>query len=41
VLWAFEVSLCEESEHWLDQDVYLIWAKGPLFVRLKERAAIA
>jgi hypothetical protein len=38
VLWTFDLSLCDQSEDWLDQKVFLIWAKGPLFVELKERA---
>lgn len=35
VLFHFDLELMPESENWLDQKVYLVWEKNPLFVRLK------
>lgn len=37
VLWNFDMELCPESEDWLNQDVHIIWEKGPLMVRLTDR----
>lgn len=31
----FELELCEESRDWADQQVFLLWEKHPLMVRLK------
>lgn len=33
----FDVSLCNESESWADQDVFFLWDKPALMVDLKER----
>ncbi|KAK0628019.1 Isotrichodermin C-15 hydroxylase [Lasiodiplodia hormozganensis] len=35
VLYHFDLELMPESKNWLDQKVYLVWEKNPLFVRLK------
>lgn len=35
MIWNFDLELCEESESWLDQKVYILWVKGPLMVKLK------
>ncbi|KAF2730885.1 cytochrome P450 [Polyplosphaeria fusca] len=35
VLWYYDLEMCEESEGWLEQDVYLLWCKGSLMVRLR------
>jgi cytochrome P450 len=35
VLLSFDLELCEESEGWTDQKVFLLYVKGPLMVRLK------
>ncbi|KAH7411026.1 cytochrome P450 monooxygenase-like protein [Cadophora sp. MPI-SDFR-AT-0126] len=37
VLWNFDISLCAESEGWLDQKMWLLWDKKPLMVKLKDR----
>ncbi len=37
VLWHFEFSLCEESEYWDDQKVFVLWEKPELWVKLKAR----
>lgn len=36
VVWAFDLELCEESKGWDRQEVWLLWEKGPLAVRLRE-----
>lgn len=35
LLWNFDLTLCSESEKWSSQKIYLMWEKGPLFVRLR------
>jgi hypothetical protein len=37
MLWNFDYKLCDESQNWLDQKVYLVWQKNPLMVQLKPR----
>ncbi len=37
VLWSFDMSLCEESEAWVDQKIFTLWEKGPLMVQLSRR----
>jgi hypothetical protein len=37
VLWHFEFSLCEESENWDDQKVYVLWEKPDMWVKLRKR----
>ena len=34
VLLHFDLELCDEAEDWLDQNVYVLWDKNPLYVRL-------
>ena len=36
VLWNFDLELCQESLAWLNQDVHVIWEKGPLMIRLAD-----
>lgn len=31
----FDIELCEESEEWADQKVYILWEKKPLMCRLR------
>jgi hypothetical protein len=35
VVYNFDFELCPESEGWLDQEVFLLWDKRPLMVKLK------
>ncbi|KAF2711581.1 benzoate 4-monooxygenase cytochrome P450 [Pleomassaria siparia CBS 279.74] len=35
VIWNFDMQLCEESDTWADQKVYILWEKVPLMVRLQ------
>ncbi|KAI8627216.1 cytochrome P450 [Xylariaceae sp. FL1651] len=37
MLWNFDYKLCDDSDDWLDQRVYLVWKKKPLMVKLKPR----
>jgi len=37
LLWHFDFELCEESMKWREQKAFLLWDKGPLWVRLSER----
>ncbi len=37
MLWNFDYKLCDESQNWLDQKVYLVWQKNPLMVQLEPR----
>jgi hypothetical protein len=34
VLLHFDLELCDEAEDWLNQDVYILWDKKPLHVKL-------
>ncbi|KAF7514204.1 hypothetical protein GJ744_004529 [Endocarpon pusillum] len=34
VLWNFDLSLEEESKHWTNQRMHIVWRKGPLMVKL-------
>ncbi|KAF3037303.1 hypothetical protein E8E11_006273 [Didymella keratinophila] len=36
VLYNFDMHLCPESEDWANQDVFTLWEKHPLMVRLKD-----
>ncbi|KAJ5627621.1 hypothetical protein N7490_009849 [Penicillium lividum] len=38
LLYNFDIEICEESENWIDQDVYTIWNKPALMVHLRERS---
>ncbi|PMD41851.1 cytochrome P450 [Hyaloscypha variabilis F] len=40
MLWNFDYELCDESQNWLDQKVYLVWRKDPLMVRLVPRRGL-
>jgi hypothetical protein len=41
VLWNFDMTLDPASMNWLDQDVHVIWEKGPLYIHLTDaRAAV-
>lgn len=31
----FDMELMPEPNNWLDQDVFIVWEKHPLFVKLK------
>ena len=35
-LYNFDMHLCPESENWANQDVFTLWEKHPLMVRLKD-----
>lgn len=37
LLWNFDVEIEEESCGWIKQRVFILWEKGPLFVRLTRR----
>ena len=34
---AFDFELCEECVKWREQKTFLLWDKGPLWVRLEDR----
>ncbi|OCK88101.1 cytochrome P450 [Cenococcum geophilum 1.58] len=34
VLWNFDLTFCEESDNWPDQQCYSLWEKHPLLVKL-------
>lgn len=34
VLWNFDLTFCEESDNWPDQQCYTLWEKHPLLVKL-------
>jgi len=34
VLWNFDLSFMKESENWSEQNVYPLWERGPLMVKL-------
>lgn len=38
VLLNFDVQLCPESNEWIDQPVYILWEKTPLWVTIKARS---
>lgn len=33
----FDFELCHDSEHWIDQKVYIVNQKGPLWMKVKAR----
>jgi hypothetical protein len=35
VMYNFDLELCPESEGWLNQEVYILWQKKPLMVKLR------
>jgi hypothetical protein len=35
VMFNFDLELCPESEGWTEQEVYTLWQKKPLMVKLK------
>ena len=35
LVWNFDLTLCPESQQWLDQKTYIMWDKGPLYVQLR------
>lgn len=37
MIWHFDMLLCVESEDWLKQDVFFMWEKPPLKVKLSHR----
>ncbi|KAF2122857.1 putative benzoate 4-monooxygenase cytochrome P450 [Lophiotrema nucula] len=37
LVWNFEMQLCKESKSWINQNVFLVWEKGPLWVQFRER----
>lgn len=37
MLWHFDMELCEISKKWTDQNVFLLWEKRALMVKLTER----
>lgn len=39
VLWNFDLTLADESKGWIEkQDIFLLWEKAPLNLRLTPRA---
>ena len=34
ILWNFDMELCEESNNWIDQKVFILWDKSPLYIKL-------
>ncbi len=36
VVWGFDFEMCEESRGWDRQQVFILWEKGPLVVKLRE-----
>lgn len=38
LLWNFDMTIVPESRDWKTQEVYLLWEKPALMVRLKPRA---
>jgi len=39
VIWNFDMELAEDSRHWDQQKIYIIWQKNPLHVSLKQRTS--
>lgn len=35
LLYNFDLELLPESEGWLDQDIFTLWQKKPLFCKVK------
>jgi hypothetical protein len=35
VLYNFDLELCEESDDWANQNVFILWEKKDLMVRIK------
>jgi hypothetical protein len=40
VMFTFDLELSAESEGWMDQEVYTLWQKRPLMVKLKTVSSI-
>jgi hypothetical protein len=36
VIFNFDLELVDEKANWFDQDVYTLWRKNPLMVRIKD-----
>jgi hypothetical protein len=34
MVWHFDIELVDEDQNWTDQNVYLMWEKPPLMVKL-------
>ena len=37
VIMQFNLKLCDESQDWLEQKVFVLWSKKPLFCRIDAR----
>lgn len=35
LLFNFDIELCEESQKWIDQKIFILWDKTPLYCQLK------
>lgn len=35
----FDMQLCDEKENWTDVPAHIIWAKNPLYIKLKTARA--
>jgi hypothetical protein len=40
VMFNFDLELCPESEGWMKQEVYTLWQKKPLMVKLRAVSSI-
>jgi hypothetical protein len=40
VMFNFDLELCPESEGWMEQEVYTLWQKKPLMVKLRAVSSI-
>ena len=38
MVWHFDISLCQESENWNQQRVFLLWEKPDLMIKLTARS---
>jgi hypothetical protein len=34
IIWNFDITLAPGSEKWPEQKCFVLWSKGPLFVRM-------
>lgn len=34
LIWHFDFELCKESERWIEQKAYTLWAKPPLMIKV-------
>lgn len=37
IIWNFDMTLEERSKTWIQQSVYTLWDKPPLYVKIKAR----